>query len=285
MSGRSPIKFAFFGTPAFAVKVLEELEKKGLLPAIVVTNPDRPQGRSLRVLPSPVKSWAQKHKCAILQPETLDEQFIEHMRLAAMDVFVVAAYGKILPEKLIYLPPRRSLNVHPSLLPKYRGATPIESAIIDDEHEIGVTIICLDKDMDHGPIVAQERAELKVWPMSAPLLEHLLAEQGGRLLARILSDWLFKKIRAVPQHHTLATYTKKIKKDDGLIDFNDNPRKNYLKYLAFDPWPGVYYWSSRGDRRKRIIIKKASFSDGEFIIERILPEGGREIPFSPEFKI
>jgi methionyl-tRNA formyltransferase len=192
---KNPIRFGFFGTPHFSVLILDELKRGGFTPSFVVTNPDRPQGRSLKIKEPEVKVWAKQEGIKVFQPETITHAFLEEMRNEQVDVFIVAAYGKILPKELIYLPPRRSLNVHPSLLPKYRGATPIESVLLADDRNTGVTIICIDEKMDHGPIVAMESIHLNDWPISAPFLEKELAHAGGKLLCKILPDWMTERRR------------------------------------------------------------------------------------------
>lgn len=153
---KKEIKYAYFGTDGFAVAILDELKKADLLPELIVTNPDKPKGRKLVMTPPEVKVWADENGIKTLQPEKLDEDFINSLKKDEWDLFVVASYGKIIPEEIINLPKHKTLNVHPSLLPLYRGPSPIESAILDDSKETGVTIMRMDKKMDHGPILNQE---------------------------------------------------------------------------------------------------------------------------------
>ncbi|MDR3558095.1 MAG: methionyl-tRNA formyltransferase, partial [Candidatus Pacebacteria bacterium] len=133
------IKFAFFGSSEFSLYVLGALETKGFLPSVVVTTPDMPKGRGLVMTPTPVKSWAIANFIPVLDPETLDDDFVAHLKAYGCETFIVASYGKIIPEKVLDAAPKKTLNVHPSLLPRYRGASPIQNAILDDARDTGVT--------------------------------------------------------------------------------------------------------------------------------------------------
>jgi methionyl-tRNA formyltransferase len=145
-------RYVFFGTPQVAVWVLEELEAAGMLPVVIVTATDKPAGRGMALATPPVKEWADVHGIPTLQPEKLDRTFREALAQYECDVFLVAAYGKILTSKMLTLAPHGCVNMHPSMLPKYRGASPIESQILEDESNVGVSIMVMDEEMDHGPI-------------------------------------------------------------------------------------------------------------------------------------
>ncbi|HEY4510757.1 MAG TPA: methionyl-tRNA formyltransferase, partial [Candidatus Paceibacterota bacterium] len=173
------MNFAFFGTSRFAVRVLEELALANLIPTVVIATPDKPKGRGLLATPSPVKVWAQENNVEVLQPENLDGEFVAELKNTQWDLFVVAAYGKILPKELFELPRLKTLNVHPSLLPRLRGASPIQSAILTDEKKTGVTVMLINEKLDHGPVVAQASIEPKPWPPKASELEEVLAREGG----------------------------------------------------------------------------------------------------------
>ncbi len=292
------IKIAFFGTPEFAVDVLEELKSRcptpTLLPSLIITAPDRPVGRKLVMTPPPMKIWADENNIPTLQPEKLDEDFLSELKKSSSnflsqdwDLFIVAAYGKIIPPAILSLPKYGTLNIHPSLLPKYRGATPIHSAILAGEKETGVSLILMDEKMDHGAIVAQEKITL--WENSISemptksRLEKALAQLGGKLLGNTIPKWVSGEIKVVEQNHSEATFCKKLKSDDALIDLGDDAKENFLKIQAFDKWPKAHFFqnpiknkTSNGASRKRIIIKKARLENDELIIERILPEGGIE---------
>ena len=259
----------FFGTPRFAVYVLEELAEVSIVPAIVVTQPDRPAGRGLKVKEPPVKTWALEHGIPVIQ-ESLNAK-LQTLNVS-LDLFIVAAYGKILPAELLNLPAKGVLNVHPSLLPKFRGASPIESQILADEREVGVSIMELDEEMDHGPIVAQASITPEEWPIRASMLEELLAREGGKLLAEAIPPYMEDKIIPEPQDHTKATFTKKISKEDGLIQLSDDPYSNYLKFCAYDGWPGTYFFQNG----KRVKIADAKYESGAFAPLRVIPEGKKE---------
>jgi methionyl-tRNA formyltransferase len=276
------LKIAFFGTPEFSVSILNELEKAGILPSLVVTNEDKPKGRKLILTPPPVKDWAVARNIAVIQPKTLrDGTVLADLRKERWDLFIVAAYGKIIPKEIIDLPLHRTLNVHPSLLPKFRGASPIESQILNDEEHVGVSIMILDEEMDHGPVVAQEEIAKKDigngdWPARAHDLEKKSAEVGGALLARTIPLWIDRSVEAVEQEHHRATYTKKISKEDGLIDLSADPYQNFLKIRAYEGWPGTYFFVPENIR---VVIKDAFYQNGNLVITRVIPEGKKEMSF------
>lgn len=271
MRKKTDYKIGFFGTPRFAVFVLEELEKVGIVPDIIVTQPDRPAGRGLKLTPSPVKVRALAHEVPVIQePSTL------HLEPSTFNLFIVVAYGKILPKEVLALPVHGTLNVHPSLLPKFRGPSPIESQILADDPECGVTIIKLDNEVDHGPIVAQASITPDGWPVRASVLEELLAREGGKLLAEAIPPYMERSITPEPQDHSKATFTKKIKKEDGLIQFSDDPYSNYLKFCAYDEWPGTFFFNPPAGGGKRIKIVDAEYKNGLFKPLRVIPEGKKE---------
>ena len=288
------LNFAFFGTPDVASETLEILKENGYLPSLIVTSPDKPKGRKMLITPPPVKIWAIENNISVLQPEKLDQKEIcdvlrtlgsrdgdGQRKFSAenfcgeqniINLFLVVAYGKILPENLLNLPKLGSLNIHYSLLPKYRGASPVESAILNGDIETGVTIQKMEFKMDAGPIVAQEKIFIHS-NEKTPDLRKRLIKIGGELLVKTLPDYIENKIKLIPQNEIEATYCKKIKKEDGLIDLNDSPIKNYNKYRAYAIWPRTYFFKNG----KRIIVTKAKLENDEFIIEKIIPENGKEI--------
>lgn len=269
--------FTFFGTDGFAVFVLEELQKEGFVPSLVVAVPDKPQGRNKEIVSSPVKVWAEKHKIHLLQPEKLDDSFVTELKKSSWDLFIVASYGKIIPQKVLDIPQKQTLNIHPSLLPKFRGPSPLENAILYDE-KTGVTIMRLDEKMDHGPIVAQEEFPIPL-PVRKDILEEKLARQGGKLLASSINNWLTGKIKEITQDETGVTYTKKITKEDGLIDL-DKPKEAYRKILAFIGWPGAYFFTERNGKKIRVIVTDAALSEtGELVITKVKPEGKSDMSY------
>lgn len=278
-------RFVFFGTPHFAELILDELKHAGYLPTLVVTQPDKPRGRKLIITPSPVSVWASKHAIPVLAPEKIREhpEFLNAIKKVGAEFFVVAAYGKIISRELLDIPPRGVLNVHPSLLPKFRGPSPIPSTILAGEEETGTTIMLLDEEMDHGPILAQRVAPISLSTNDLPkasVLENTLAREGGKLLAETIPKWLSGEIAPLPQDHAHATYTKKITKADGAIDLSGDPVANYRKIRAFDEWPGAYFFAKRGDKTIRVRITDAHLEGDTLVITRVIPEGKAEMPYT-----
>lgn len=270
------IKIGFFGTPEYAVMTLEALKKAGFDISFVVTMPDRPRGRNMVITPPETKVWAEKNNIPVYQPEKLsDAGFVDNIKKYDCDVYVVIAYGKIIPDSILNIPKYKSLNIHASLLPKLRGSCPIETAILNDEKNSGVTIIRMDSEMDHGPIVAQEEVVVTPWPPKAEVLGKEIVKKGSELLISILPKWISGEIKEKAQDHSQATYTKKIEKEDGLIDLKGDPYKNFLKIQAYDGWPSAFFFINN----KRIKIIKASFKDGQLTIEKVIPEGKKEVNF------
>lgn len=268
--------FAFFGTDAFSVTVLEQLKASGILPTLVVTAPDRKQGRGMQLTAPAAKVWAESQikPIPVFQPEVLNHEAVAKLSEQTWDFFIVTSYGIIVPQTIIDIPAHGILNVHPSLLPKHRGATPIETAMMEDEKETGVTVMLVDKKMDHGPILTQEFVSFKSWP-AKPEVSTTLAEIGGTLLTETIPLYLSGDITPQKQDHSFATFTKKIKKQDGELSSLDkaSARENYLKYLALQPWPGTFFFD---EQNKRIKITKARYKNNEFIIEKVIPEGKKE---------
>jgi len=269
--------FIFFGTSEFSVEVLNTLFSQNILPVHIITTPDKPRGRHLTLTQSPVKTWAIKHSIAYSQPEQLkDPATLLFLQNITADVFIVASYGKIIPQKILDIPHQKTLNIHPSLLPKLRGASPIQSTILT-ENVAGVTIIRLDSKMDHGPIIAQKTIPIVPWPPQYEGLEKTLAHEGALLLALILPQWIAGTLPEIEQIHTDATYTEKIEKIDGEIKLDDEPEKLFRKYQAFHSWPGTYFFVEKGDRRMRLIVTEAILNEGLFEIQKVIPEGKKEM--------
>ena len=278
---KSKPHIAFFGTPAVAVYVLDALKEGGYTPDLIITAPDKPAGRKLVLTPPPAKIWAEENFISTFQPETLkDKGVVEAIQSEGpWDLFIVAAYGGILPKEVLVIPKHGVLNVHPSLLPRLRGASPIQSAILQ-EGKTGVTIMLVDELMDHGPIIAQEEVHIQPWPPKASELEKMLARRGGEILADIIPDWISGNITPKEQEHEKATYTKKITKEDGRIDLTDDPEKNYRKICAFDIWPRAYFFAkNKQGKNIRVIVTDAQMQDGKLVIKKVIPEGKKEIAY------
>ncbi|TSC92020.1 MAG: methionyl-tRNA formyltransferase [Parcubacteria group bacterium Licking1014_17] len=221
---------------------LKKLRESGYKILAVITAPDKPVGREKTITPPPVKITAQELGLKILQPPKLrgNSQFWDELKsLGDIGLGVVAAYGKIIPEEILELPKFGLLNIHPSLLPKYRGASPIQAVLSNGETETGVTIMKLDKEMDHGPILAQKKVEIKP-NEKYPELSERLSEIGSDMLIDILPDYFAGKIKPAEQNHSSATLTKIIKKEDGKADWSLGANWLYNTYRAFYPWPGLW---------------------------------------------
>ncbi len=269
----SDLRFAFFGTPEISVTVANELEKAGYLPAVVITRMDAPVGRGKVLTPPPMKVWAEARGIDVLQPKKITEDVVASLQNTEWDLFIVAAYGRLLPQSLLDIPKKGTLNVHPSLLPKLRGPSPIRSAILTDEKETGVSIMVLDVDMDHGPLLGQTTVQLDEWPPHALELESILATEGGRLLAEILPQWLEGTLTAVEQDHTQATFCKMLKKEQGLLNLADDAYANLLRIRAFEGWPGTYTFFERRGTRMRVQILDAHMEGKTLAIDTVKPEG------------
>ncbi len=272
-------KIAFFGTPEFSTYVLRELISAGMTPVVVVTTPDKPAGRGLEVTASPVKRFSFESALPVLQPEVLDDTFVRKLKDLEIDLIVVAAYGKILPASVLSIGTAAPLNVHPSLLPMYRGTSPVESQILAEEKHIGVSVIQMDEKMDHGPIVVNESIEVPK-DITRDRLNKMLWTEGGKLLARIIPDWFAGTISAVPQDHSKATFTKKMTKENGLVTLSEDPTILNRKFRAYSPWPGLFFITRKDGKELRVKIKNAHLENGAFVLDTVIPENGK--PMSRE---
>lgn len=283
MTQKNKPNLAFFGTSESAVTVLEELKKAKLMPNLVITAPDKPKGRHLVPTPPQVKIWAKKNRVNFVQPDMLDDALLELLRENNFDLFVVVSYGKILTKEFLDIPKHGTLNVHPSLLPKLRGPSPIVSAILNDEKKTGVTIILLDEGVDSGPIIAQASIEPDPsaggWPLRASELGKILWAEGAKLLVETIPKWISGKIKPEAQDEKKATYTKKIKKEDGLIELDNDPYQNLLKIRAFNEWPNAYFFADRHRKKIRVKITDADLEDGKLKIKKVIPEGKKEMNY------
>jgi methionyl-tRNA formyltransferase len=233
------MKIIFMGTAELSCASLEKLAGKFSI-AAAVTQPDKPKGRDLKLQFSPVKILAGKLKLPVLQPaKARDEKFISELRELKPDLIVVVAYGQILPPPILDLPKFGCLNVHTSLLPKYRGASPIQSAILNGETETGVTVMKMDSGLDTGEILSQ--ASTPILPEdNSQMLHDRLAQLGAELLVETIPDYVAGKILPKPQPAEGASYAAKIKKEDGKIDWSEPAEKLLNRLRAFTPWPGAF---------------------------------------------
>lgn len=227
------------GSPAFAVPSLSALIEAGYDIVTVMTQPDRPSGRGSKVQFGPVKARAVDANIPVFQPETLkNDAVVEHIAGLKADVFVVAAYGKIIPRSILSLPARGAVNVHASLLPKWRGASPIEAAILAGDAETGVTIMEVVAKMDAGAMVAMAATPILAIDTTATL-EPRLAEIGAGLLVEALPGWYDRQLEPRPQDESSATYCTLIRKDDGVIAASTTVARAERMVRAYNPWPGA----------------------------------------------
>lgn len=266
MSTKKTHKVVYFGTSAFAVPILQALQKDGDFEiAAVVTQPDRPAGRHKALQAPPIKRFAETSGLHILQPASLKKKETqEELAKLQADVFVVASYGKILPKAVLEMPKYQSVNIHGSLLPKYRGASPISSAIIAGETHTGITIMLMDEKMDEGPVLAlSDKVPITDQDTTETLsrkLETVSAEMTGPTLKLYMEGQLKPK----PQDHDKATYTKILKREDGLIDWNTDAETIERMVRALQPWPGTYTtWVRNGKRSLKLAIKSAEIMHPE----------------------
>jgi methionyl-tRNA formyltransferase len=235
------MKIVFMGTTELSCASLEALARDQQFQVVaVVTQPDRPKGRDLKPQPSPVKTLALRLGLPVLQPaDARDEKFTAALRGWQPDLIVVAAYGQILPQSILELARHGCLNVHASLLPRYRGAAPIQWAIANGDTETGVTIMKLDVVLDTGPIVAQRRTAISAEDDSTTLHDRL-ARLGAKLLVQTIPDYVAGKIQPQPQPAAGVSHAPKIKKEDGRIDWNQPAEVIWNRLRAFNPWPGAF---------------------------------------------
>lgn len=260
---RDEIKIVYFGTPQFSAYILEKLiefcqnpnqdwkawKAKKFEVQTVITRPDKPVGRQQTIRPSSVSLVAKKYGIPTLKPVKLsDEEFLkDNQALLQADLFVVASYGKIIPQSLLDIPKSGSLNVHPSLLPKYRGPSPILTPILNGEKQTGVTIMLMDAEMDHGPILNTSKISISEEDTHQSL-SNKLSHNSAPLLISTLVKFVEGKIKPKKQNHSKATFTKLIKKEDSYFDISSPPDPETLDRMirAYYPWPGV--WTRWGDK-------------------------------------
>ncbi|MCM8811758.1 MAG: methionyl-tRNA formyltransferase [Candidatus Omnitrophica bacterium] len=234
------MRILFFGTPDFAVPALTQLLESSHEVAAVVTQPDRPKGRSSRPVPSPAKEAALKASLPVLQPEDPSaEPFLNSLRPLAAEIAVVVAYGRLLSDELLASFPKGAVNLHPSLLPKYRGAAPIQWALIRGEKETGVTIFQLDRRLDHGPILLQVHHPIDPED-DAVSLSGLLADLGARTLIDALERVEAGETHPHPQNDEEATFAPPLQKGDGLLDWTQDCLSVHNRVRGVQPWPGAF---------------------------------------------
>ncbi len=275
----SPKPFAFFGTPYVARDTLEYLAAQGYVPEVVVSSPDARRGRGLTLTPSETKAWALEHELKVLTPETIDNDFIEEIKGYGCAYAIVVAYGKILPQALIDAFPLGILNIHYSLLPKYRGASPVEGALLNGETETGVAIQQMVYALDAGDVFASETTDIAPHETTRELRPRLVSI-GAQLLVDMLPAFEAGTLTPVPQDHTQATVTKKIRKEQGELSLTGNAIANWNTYRAYAESPGTYTFLEKDGVRIRAKIRTAMFENGAFVPLLVVPEGKNETAYS-----
>ncbi len=263
-----PLRIVFMGTAELACASLARLAADQRFKVnAVVTQPDKPKGRDLKLQASPVKILAEQRGLPVLQPlRARDEAFIDRLREYAPDLMVVAAYGQILPPAILEAPRYGCLNVHTSLLPKYRGAAPIQWAIADGEPETGVTIMKMDAGLDTGPMLSVRRTPILATDDSQALHDRL-AGLGADLLVETIPDFVAGKLLPVPQPAAGATYAATITKEDGQIEWSLPAQTLWHRLRAFTPWPGAFTHHGESAARQLLKIWRAD------VVEKSGPSG------------
>ncbi|MCL2791553.1 MAG: methionyl-tRNA formyltransferase [Spirochaetaceae bacterium] len=295
----------FAGTPEIAVKSLEKIAENFNICG-VLTNPDKPQGRSNKIVFSPVKTTALSLSLPLFQPETINSDFISTIKSLNPDILVTFAYGKIFKKDFLSIFSKETLNIHPSLLPKYRGPSPITAAILAGDPETGITIQKMALKMDSGDIVKQVQFPLTGSETADSLTEDV-AEKSALLITEVLANIISDNYSPIPQDHSLASYCSFVKKDDGLINWNDKTVQIERKFRAYKNWPGIFtYWKGKlivitecclvsendaknintpdivpgtaafVDKNKGILIKTI---DGFLAVTRVKPQSKNEMDF------
>ena len=233
-------RLIFMGTPQFAVPTLEALIQKGHRILAVVTQPDRPKGRGRKQVPSPVKELAVTHQIKVLQPQKVsDDHFCDQIREMEPDMAIVVAFGQILKENLLTIPGWGVINIHASLLPKYRGAAPIQWAILNSESKTGLTVMRMDEGLDTGPILFQKEVPI-LEDETAGQLHDRLSQLAGQVIIEALTDMAKTQVKEIPQDDSLASYASKIERRDSLVDWKQPATKISCLIRALDPRPGAY---------------------------------------------
>ncbi|MBX4186688.1 MAG: methionyl-tRNA formyltransferase [Candidatus Doudnabacteria bacterium] len=255
------MKIIFIGTTEFGIPTLEKLKRNHEL-VLVITQPDKPAGRKRDLASPPVKVWAEKNNIPVAQSESISNLKTQILSLEP-DLIIVAAYGQIIPKEILDIPKFKSINIHGSLLPKHRGASPIQAAILNQDKEIGITLIQMDEKMDHGPIIAKEVVRLE-GTETFPDLYKALSVTAADLIMKTLPGWFDGSIKATEQNHGQATFTKLIQRQDAKIDWSQTAKVIDAQIRALNPEPGT--WTTLNGKTVKII--KAS----------ILPHNKIELP-------
>lgn len=264
------IKVIFFGTPEFAEQSLAELEKNSNIKIeAVITQPDKPAGRKNKLTAPPIKALAEKLNIKVHQPKDKNE-LLQVLKLYKSDFFVVIAYGMILPNEILKMPKYSSINVHASLLPKYRGASPIQEALLNGDEETGISIMAMDEKLDHGKVFIIKRIEINSND-NFETLSQKMSKQSAEILPHILQDIADNILKPIAQDeaHIKPSYCRKIKKNDGRINWNKKAKDILNMIRAYTPWPSAY--TTINNKKLKIIeadISSEQIEPGNIVIEQ-----------------
>lgn len=264
---KSEVNLIFMGTPEFALPSLKALLEENYQLKAVVTQPDRPRGRGGKIKVSPVKGEALKHGLKVLQPTSLDSNFLARLKSLKPDIIVVVAYGKILPPDILKIPPSGCINVHASLLPRYRGAAPVHRAIMNGEEITGVTTMYMEEGMDTGDIILQEETKIDDNDTVGTLHDRL-AEKGSKLLVKTLELVIEGKALSRSQEEEKASYAPPLKREEELIDWEKSAAEIFNKIRGMNPWPGAYtFWKNKRLKiwSSRIVDQEGLYNPGEIV--------------------
>lgn len=255
------MRIIYFGSDKIGIECLEELKKKYKL-VCVITAPDKPKGRGLKILPTPVKEWAIKNKISVLEPKNFDSKFIEKLKELKPSLIVLFSYGKKIPPEILKIPEFGTINIHPSLLPKYRGAAPVEWTLINGEKETGITVIKMDEEIDHGEIIVQEK-----FPITHEDNALTLKEKISKIAPEVLIKAI-EKIKngekTIPQKG-MPIYARKLEKKDGLIEWSKNAESIVNLIRGTYLWPVAHTYIEEKNGKKQIKIYKGEVSEKEGI--------------------
>ncbi len=267
--------FVFFGTPYTARDTLEHLRGVGIVPAVIVTNPPAASGRGLIINETPVAQWARMFNVPTLTPISITPKFIDTLKIYNCNFAVVVAYGKIFPETLIKSFPYGMVNIHYSLLPKYRGAAPVETAMINGETITGVSLQYVALAVDSGDIIATTRVIISPTETVRELRPRLI-NAGATLLYKYLSIIANGNASTTAQNEQEATYAPKIQKSNGRLSRDDTAYTKWNKYRSYIEWSSTYFYATRNEKRIRVKVNQAMYENKLFIIKQVTPDGKRK---------
>ena len=255
-------RIVFMGTPDFAAHILSHLLEKKHQIISVYTQEDKRIGRKQILEKTAVKKVAEENNLEIFEPKKFDKETILKLQEQIPDLIIVAAYGKILPKEVLEIPKFGAINIHPSFLPKYRGASPIQNTLLNGEKETAVTIILIEEKVDAGKILVQEKVKIED-NETYPKLSQKLSKISAEILEKTISPWLEGKINPIAQNDSLATFCQIIKKEDGKINWSDTAQNIYNQYRAFYSWPGVFTYWKKEEREWRLKLNKIKSDSSE----------------------